>query len=231
MQDSEQYWVILPATGIGQRMQASRPKQYLPLKGKSILLHTLDKVLSHPQITGAVLVLNKHDQYWQKQNYCHSKPVLQCEGGERRHHSVLNGLLMLQQQMPAINPYVLIHDAVRPFVSHKDIDRLIDALSVCEDGALLAVPVADTLKYANHENRVQSTYPRENLWRAFTPQAFRLEKILAALKNVITHKLEVTDDVSAMELTGAQPLLVQGDSDNIKITTPQDLLLAKKIIG
>ncbi|MBT6455152.1 MAG: 2-C-methyl-D-erythritol 4-phosphate cytidylyltransferase, partial [Gammaproteobacteria bacterium] len=128
------------------------------------------------------------------------------------------------------NPYVLIHDAVRPFVSHDDLNLLLDTLDESDDGALLAVPVADTLKLANDNQAVKITYPRDNLWRAFTPQAFRLNKISSALENVIKNDLEITDDSSAMELMGARPKLVPGDVQNIKITTPQDLILAEKLI-
>ena len=229
MDKSTEYWVVIPATGTGQRMKASCPKQYIKLSEKSILQHTLDNLLSYPQITGAVLVLNNNDLYWEKLDYQHDKPVLLCTGGEQRHHSVYNGLIRLEQHTKN-NPFVLIHDAVRPFVSHKDLDHLLQALHDCEDGALLAVPVADTLKYADENQQVKHTHPRDNLWRAFTPQAFKLDKIVLALKHVISNNLEITDDASAMELMGACPRLVQGDGDNIKITTPQDLLLAEKIL-
>ena len=229
MKKSSQYWVVIPATGTGQRMKASCPKQYIQLAEKTILQHTLDNLLSHPLINGAVLVINRDDKHWDKVNYRHSKPVLVCTGGDQRHHSVFNGLDLLKRHSK-LNPYVLIHDAVRPFVSHADLDRLIEALQHCEDGALLAVPVTDTLKLANNNGFVKTTHPRDHLWRAFTPQAFKLDKIYKALENVIRSKLDITDDASAMEMMGAHPRLVQGDGDNIKITTPQDLLLAEKIL-
>ncbi|MBT3724607.1 MAG: 2-C-methyl-D-erythritol 4-phosphate cytidylyltransferase [Gammaproteobacteria bacterium] len=229
MDKSSQYWVVIPATGIGQRMKAACPKQYIKLSKKTILEHTLDNLLSYPRVTGAIVILNSSDQYWKKLNYKHEKPVLLCTGGEQRHHSVYNGLLRLKQHTEG-NPYVLIHDAVRPFVSHDDLNLLLDTLDESDDGALLAVPVADTLKLANDNQAVKITYPRDNLWRAFTPQAFRLNKISSALENVIKNDLEITDDSSAMELMGARPKLVPGDVQNIKITTPQDLILAKKLI-
>jgi len=229
MDKSSEYWVVLPATGTGQRMNASCPKQYLKLNNKTILEHTLDNLLSYPLITGAVLILNDSDQYWEKLNYKHQKPVLLCSGGEQRHHSVFNGLKKLKQYTQN-NPYVLIHDAVRPFVSHADLDQLLVALDESDDGALLAVPVADTLKLSTHDQAVATTHPRDGLWRAFTPQAFRLDKIYSALKKVINYNLEITDDASAVELSGFHPKLVHGDVQNIKITTPQDLILAEKLI-
>jgi len=229
MDKSSQYWVVLPATGTGQRMNASCPKQYLKLKNKTILEHTLDNLLSYPLITGAVVILNDSDHYWEKLNYKYEKPVLLCSGGEQRHHSVFNGLIKLKQYTET-NPFVLIHDAVRPFVSHADLDQLLVALEESDDGALLAVPVADTLKFSTENQLVATTHPREGLWRAFTPQAFRLEKIYSALKNVINYNLEITDDASAIELAGFHPKLVHGSELNIKITTPQDLFLAEELI-
>ncbi len=229
MDESPQYWVVLPATGTGQRMNAACPKQYLKLNNKTILEHTLDNLLSYPLITGAVLVLNDSDQYWDELHYTHKKPVLLCSGGEQRHHSVFNGLKRLKQYSDN-NPFVLIHDAVRPFVSHTDLDHLLIALEESDDGALLAVPVADTLKLSTDSLAVATTHPREGLWRAFTPQAFKLDKIYSALLSVINKNLEITDDASAMELAGFHPKLVQGDERNIKITTPQDLILAEHLI-
>ena len=224
------FWAVIPATGKGQRMQAKRPKQYLPLGAKTILEHTLDNLLSHPQISGAVLVLNKDDGYWGQLNYQHHKPLLLCVGGEQRFHSVLNGLQTLSDKINR-NAVALIHDAVRPFVLHADIDRLMTA-SVCgDDGAILAVPVTDTLKVADINHRIQHTQPREQLWRAFTPQAFKLDIILRALEFIIDKGLPVTDDASAMELAGYQPKLIAGDSRNIKITQPEDLQLAELLLS
>lgn len=224
------FWAVIPATGKGQRMRANRPKQYLPLGSKTILEHTLDNLLSHPQISGAVLVLNKDDAYWNQLDYQHEKPILLCAGGEQRFHSVLNGLQTLSDKISR-NIVALIHDAVRPFVMHTDIDRLMMA-SVCDDdGAILAVPVTDTLKVADHNLRIQNTHPREQLWRAFTPQAFKLDIILRALELVIAKGLPVTDDASAMELAGYHPKLIAGDSRNIKITRPEDLQLAELLLS
>lgn len=224
-----QIWVVIPATGTGQRMQADRPKQYLELGPKTILEHTLDNLLAHPEITGAVLVLSHDDTHWSNIKYQHDKPIFICTGGEQRHHSVYNGLTHLKEQVGG-EIIVLIHDAVRPFVAHHDLDRLLEAVATGDDGAILAAPVADTLKVANDEQRIQSTYPRDHLWRAFTPQAFRLDIILKALQTVIRNNLIITDDASAMELAGYNPVLVTADSRNIKITHPGDLQLAELLL-
>jgi len=229
MDKNKQFWMVIPATGSGQRMNADRPKQYLKLSSRTILEHTLDNVLSHPRVSGAVLVLSGEDQYWQKLQYQHEKPIYTCIGGEQRYHSVYNGLVALQQQLD-VTPMVLIHDAVRPFVSHSDLDALIAVAENNEAGALLAVPVADTLKFADDKQAIINTQSRENLWRAFTPQAFKLDKIKTALERVIRDDLEITDDASAMEVMGYRPELVASDGVNIKITTQHDLLLAEMIV-
>lgn len=230
IQVERQCWLVIPATGVGQRMLADRPKQYLELKGKTILQHTLDNVLAHPAVSGAVLVLNSEDGYWASLDYHPQKPLLRCTGGAQRHHSVFNGLTRLKEQIGG-NPLVLIHDAVRPFVSHEDLDRLLEAAQQDDDGALLAVPVADTLKLADKQQRIEINHPRDHLWRAFTPQAFYLDNILRALQAVIDNNLAITDDASAMELMGYHPRLIGGSELNIKITRPQDLLLAELILG
>ena len=222
-------WAIVPATGVGQRMQADRPKQYLMLGSKTILEHTLDNLLSHDAIMGVVLVLNPEDQYWSGLHYQHDKTILTCPGGEQRHHSVQNGLQELEDTIQH-EVYVLIHDAVRPFVQHADINQLLDKMRLTDDGAILAAPVADTLKFAQTDLRINETRSREGLWRAFTPQAFKLSVIKNALEQVIQQGLKITDDASAMELSGYRPLMVDSDSRNIKITNMKDLLLAELIL-
>jgi len=227
--DSIQHWAVIPASGVGQRMQADRPKQYLPLSDKTILQHTLERLLSHPEIDGAVLVLGEEDPLWERLQFSTDKPLLICHGGAQRQHSVYNGLLALHEHTKA-DPMVLIHDAVRPFVSHDDLSRLIELAGCQPDGALLAAPVADTLKLADDQAQVVQTQDRHNLWRALTPQAFRLSTILAALKSAIDQDLAITDDASAMELAGYHPRLVSSSSINFKITTADDLLLARYIV-
>ena len=224
------YWAVIPATGSGTRMRADRPKQYLSLSGKTILEHTLDNLLAYPLISGAVVILHQQDEYWSRLGYQHQKPLLIARGGEQRHHSVYNGLQLLHEYLHG-DSYVLIHDAVRPFVRHQDLDKLIQILGETEDGALLAAPVTDTLKMANGQHQVDRTIPREALWRAFTPQAFRLQLIKQALEQVIENNQQVTDDASAMELAGFHPHLVESDNMNIKITHPDDLEVARWLLA
>lgn len=218
-------WAVIPATGTGQRMQADRPKQYLKVASKTIVEMTLDNLLSYPDINGIVLILHPQDRYWESLEYRHEKAILLSTGGKLRHHSVFNGLSTLRQKVEG-DPIVLIHDAVRPFVLHHDLSRLIEVVKNNKEGALLAAPVADTLKFSDDHQAVLHTHPRADLWRAFTPQAFRLSIILQALDYVIKKDLVVTDDASAMELLGYHPKLVEGDRLNIKITHPEDLIIA-----
>jgi len=221
-------WAVIPAAGSGSRMQADKPKQYLAFQGKTLLEHCLDRLLSHPRIDGAVLVLDEADAYWETLRYQAEKPLFLAVGGELRQHSVYNGLALLQYRQ-GNDAIVLVHDAARPLVRHADIGRLIEAARSHEAGALLAVPVADTLKVEGENRVVSATLPRDRLWRAQTPQAFHLQPLLNALKRIIDASEAVTDEAAAIEAAGYTPLLVEGSADNLKVTVPADLALAEQI--
>ncbi len=226
-QDSiKQYWAIIPAAGVGKRMQADRPKQYLELHGKTILEQTLDRLLSMPEISGAVLSISEGDAYWPELNYSHEKSVLIAPGGQERSDSVLNALELLAQQVDdAADVYALVHDAARPCVRCDDIRLLIKQASD-EQGGLLALAVRDTMKRGDAQQSVDHTVVRDRLWHALTPQMFRLDLLLKALHNAASNGQAITDDASAMELAGYQPRLVEAHEDNIKITRGFDLKLA-----
>lgn len=229
------FWALVPASGIGSRMQADRPKQYLPLGSKTILETTLERLLSHELIEGLVLVLAAHDDYWPTLEFHSSKPLLIAPGGAERANSVLSGLECLQQHSlsqgwPLEQVQVLIHDAVRPCIRHEDLSRLMQLGQSHVGGALLAQPVTDTLKQANAEQQSQTTVPRAGLWRAQTPQMFGLQSIQQALHHALEQGHNLTDDASAMELQGAAPLLVEGSPDNLKITFASDLALAYSLL-
>ena len=228
MCNSVPVWAVMPAAGTGSRMLSDTPKQYLSFQGKTVIEHSLERLLSHPEIDGAVVVLQEHDPFWEQLAYAPSKPLFTSAGGRERHLSVYSGLTTLQYRF-GNGAIALVHDAVRPLVSHQDITRVIHAARRHPAGALLAAPVADTLKLDNYNMEVASTLPRERLWRALTPQVFHLQPLLNALKQVIERNLEVTDDAQALELAGYAPKLVEGNADNIKITTPADLRLAEMI--
>ncbi len=223
-------WVILPASGIGSRMQASIPKQYLPLQGKTVIETTLDRLLSLKSVCGVVVVLNAADNYWSELNYQHEKPVLTTIGAAERFGSVLNGLKVLDDVSHDNNLWVMVHDAVRPCVTHKDLQQLVNHSLNESDGLFLAHPVADTLKKADKHHYCVETVDRDQLWRAFTPQMFPYELIVKALTYVMANKHQITDDVSAVEALGLKPKIIPGRSDNIKITYPEDIMIAEIIL-
>jgi len=222
-----QYWAIIPAAGVGKRMQADRPKQYLDLHGKTVIEHTLNRLLSMSEIAGVVLSISEGDEYWADLNYQASKPMLIAEGGRERSDSVLNALYALNQAVDnSESIFALVHDAARPCVRKEDIKKLIDQCSD-ENGGLLALAVRDTMKRADNVGSVINTVDRNNLWHALTPQMFRLDLLISALQNAEEKKLVITDDASSMELVGYKPKLIEAHEDNIKITRAFDLTLTK----
>lgn len=216
---------MIPAAGVGKRMQADRPKQYLKLHGRTVLEHTLSRFLEHPLISGVVVAVTDGDPYWQDLAISHPK-LFTASGGEERCHSVLNALQILQRQADDTD-WVLVHDAARPCLRREDLEHLIQALSEHPNGGLLGLPVADTVKRTGADDAVIETVPREHLWRALTPQMFCLGELFAALDSALKNNQLVTDDASAMELAGKAPKMIEGHGDNIKITRPQDLVLAE----
>ena len=223
-------WAVIPAAGRGSRFGGEVPKQYLDLAGQTLLTHALDALLAHPAVSGAVVALATDDARWPGWISRHGKPVIACVGGGERADSVLAALQALPVDLPA-DTLVLVHDAARPNLRASDITHLIDAARTSVDGALLAAPVRDTLKRADSEGCVQATEPRERLWRALTPQAFRRDALLRALQQAREAGVVVTDEAMAMELAGAHPRLVEGREDNLKITTRSDLALAEYLLS
>lgn len=210
-------------------MQAALPKQYLPLLGRPVILHTLERLCAHPRIQGVVVGVAPDDPHW---------PLLTADlkrlpkflgaapGGETRAHTVLNGLKELVKHAGP-DDWVLVHDAVRPCVRPGDIDKLIAAVSEGGEGGLLAFPISDTVKRVDNIGRVKETVSREGLWRAATPQMFRIKSLTQALEWAMKAGREITDEASAMEAAGGHPQAVAGHTDNIKITLPEDLALAE----
>lgn len=207
-------------------MGAAIPKQYLPLLGSTVIEHTVRCFLNHPRIKGVVVVTAPHDAHWKQIPLRDAPSLLIAEGGVERYHSVLNGLAKLAG-IAQPHDWVLVHDAARPCVRHDDIDHLIATLADHPVGGLLGVPVSDTVKRADSQGNVAETISRVGLWRALTPQMFRLDDLSRALRHVVDNNLIVTDEAAAMELAGFSPCMVSGHADNIKITHPQDLALAE----
>lgn len=224
--DKHEYWAVVPAAGIGKRMQADRPKQYLPLLDKTVLEYTLDRLFALPEIKGVVVAISEEDACWDGLNYHSGKPLLMARGGEERSDTVLNALNCLHEHCAnSQNVWALVHDAARPCVRGADIQKLIEQASD-ENGGLLALPVRDTMKRGALDQTIDHTVNRDQLWHALTPQMFRLDLLIAALEAARQQSQPVTDDASAMELAGYSPRLVEAHEDNIKITRAFDLQLA-----
>ncbi|RPE77158.1 2-C-methyl-D-erythritol 4-phosphate cytidylyltransferase [Vulcaniibacterium tengchongense] len=223
-------WAVVPAAGRGTRFGGEVPKQYLPAAGRPLIAHALEALLAHPRVAGAMVALAADDCLWPGWAELRGKPVLRCVGGGERADSVLAALEALPESAGA-DALVLVHDAARPNLHAADLERLIAAAEAHADGAILAAPVRDTLKRAGEDARIAATEPRERLWRAFTPQAFRRGALTAALRAAREAGVAVTDEAMAMERAGARPRLVEGREDNLKVTTPADLALAEHLLA
>jgi 2-C-methyl-D-erythritol 4-phosphate cytidylyltransferase len=224
------YIALVPAAGTGARMAAEAPKQYLEVAGRPVLYYTLRELAAHPSIERILVVLAPGDRRFADVPCAELRcPVdtLYC-GGAERCASVYNGLLAARDALQA-DDWVLVHDAARPCLSAAALQRLIVEVGDDETGGLLALPVADTLKRANGEDRIAATVPREGLWQAQTPQMFRYGLLIEALRR--TTGTGVTDEAGAIERIGLRPKLVMGEARNLKITYPEDLELAKLVLG
>ncbi|PVZ20742.1 MULTISPECIES: 2-C-methyl-D-erythritol 4-phosphate cytidylyltransferase [unclassified Pseudomonas] len=218
-----EFWAVIPAAGVGARMAADRPKQYLPLAGRTLIEHTLACFLDHPALKGVVVSLAEDDPFWPALPCAHDPRVQRAPGGAERADSVLSALLQLSAQGAGDQDWVLVHDAARPNLARSDLDHLLTALADDAVGGLLAVPARDTLKRADADGRAQQTIDRSVVWQAYTPQMFRLGPLQRALADAMVAGVAVTDDASAMEWAGQFPRLVEGRADNIKVTRPEDL--------
>ncbi len=226
---SPRYFALIPAAGVGARLGAGYPKQYLPLAGKPMLLHVLETFAAAPAIAHCFVVVSADDGYIA--DVMASAPQLQgrvtvlFKGGDTRHASVLNGLQAIRAQVDDADR-VLVHDAARPGLTAALIDKLIAELRDDPVGGLLALPLVDTLKRSDADGRVAATVPRAGLWGAQTPQMFSYALLRRALEEVA----EVTDEASAIEALGYAPRLVEGSVRNFKVTLPQDIPLAELLL-
>ncbi len=221
------YFALVPAAGSGSRLGGELPKQYRLLAGHPILWHALE-ILSRPlYIRRVFVVLGQEDAFWERFDWSPLGPKLnplRC-GGPTRARSVLNGLLAISEILRP-DDWILVHDAARPCLSPDQLEELVRQIGDDAVGGLLAAPVADTLKRATGDCRVESTVPRENLWQAQTPQMFRYELLCKALQE----NPQVTDESQAVEALGFKPLLVAADASNLKVTWPADLQQAERIL-
>ena len=221
------HYAIVPAAGSGSRFGSEKPKQYLDLLGRPLIYHTLAALTACPDIERVWVVLAPDDPWWPQYDWSGLGAKLETVrcGGATRAESVTNGL-QAAAMVAADDDWILVHDAARPCLSAAMLDSLISELADDPVGGILAVPVADTLKRADADQRVAATEPREGLWQAQTPQMFRYGQLQKSLKNEIS----VTDEAGAIEAAGLKPKLVRGDSTNLKVTWPADLALAAMIL-
>ena len=224
MQRFSQYTAVVPAAGVGKRMQADVPKQYLQLADKTVIEHTLEQLLKHPAIQSVVVCLHPDDPYFEELAISKDPRITRVDGGQERADSVLSGLLSLPQQ-----GWVLVHDAARPCITQQDLDSLFQLEKQGQVGGILATPVRDTMKRAISTARdtVSHTENRDHLWHALTPQFFPTASLTKNLQDALHQGADITDEASAMEWAGDKVKLVEGSGSNIKITRPDDLALAE----
>ena len=230
--------VVVPAAGVGKRMQAKCPKQYLLLHDKTVVEHTVNKLLSHKLISHVVISISEGDEYFKDTTLNVNKNVSVVFGGKERVDSVLSGLRSIDA---SLYPWVMVHDAARPCVDLNDISQLIEQTQLYQKGGLLALPVKDTMKQSGQCNApltssnsipmVDTTISRENLWHALTPQLYRTNELINAISLAQKNNVDITDESSAIEYACLDSILVEGRGDNIKITRPDDLALAGFIIS
>ena len=221
-------FAIIPAAGQGTRIGESVPKQYIPIAGQPMMFHSIDVLASVGRIERVFVVLSPLDRHWGQHDWSAFPDKIEAifAGGAHRGESVMNSLVMLEERI-AKDDWVLVHDAARPCISHELVEQFLDEIGDDQVGGLLAVPVADTLKSSDENQRVAATIPRANLWRAQTPQMFRYELLRRGLEK----KPDATDEAQAVEANGYHtPRLVQGDDLNVKVTFAADLVLAQLIM-
>ncbi|MBI3140995.1 MAG: 2-C-methyl-D-erythritol 4-phosphate cytidylyltransferase [Rhodocyclales bacterium] len=222
------YYALVPAAGTGTRMGEVRPKQYLPLAGRPMIHHALATLCASPDLTQVFVVLAEEDREWEAHDWSRFETKLTAlrRGGPTRADSVLNGLLAMGTEARA-DDWVLVHDAARPCLATRHLRALIGEVGEDDVGGILAVPVADTLKRAGPDGRIEATVAREHLWQAQTPQMFRY----ALLRDALARTRLVTDEAGAVEALGHRPRLVASDAANLKVTYPSDLALAERILA
>ena len=235
-QSDEPIAVLIAAAGSGSRMGGDTPKQYLPLAGSPVLLHALRPFIAHSRISRIVIVHDARDRHLTELSLSGEIQIECVVGGATRAASVRSGLThLLADENP--EPWVMVHDAARPLITEAAIDRLLQWLdestlspATTAGGALLALPVTDTIKIADAGHAVK-TPDRATLWAAQTPQLFPTMALHQALSNAERHGVTITDEASAMEHSGYRPTLVTGDTDNFKITHPDDLVRAQLVLA
>lgn len=221
-------WVVVPAAGVGRRFGGDTPKQYQKLLGKSVIEHTLERLLEL-EYAHVVVAVSPVDTQWQQLSVFQSPRIQTAVGGDERADSVRLALESLQGNAEQ-NDWVLVHDVARPCVRVQDIQNLMTTLASHKVGGVLATPVSDTVKRVLHESEITSTEDRSQLWTAQTPQMFRYGLLLESLQTAVKQQRQPTDESAAIEQLGYKPCVVEGSRDNIKITRLEDMAIADAIM-
>lgn len=221
---------IVPAAGVGKRMQANSPKQYLTIGEFTILEHTILALLQNQYIERVVVAISPQDEYFQNTCLASHPKVTTVDGGAERVDSVLAGL-KFAEKIEHKYQWALVHDAARPCVSDSDISNLITTCQNNSSGGLLAYQVRDTMKRSDNQAQVLATVEREHLWHALTPQMYPTKQLIKAIEQGLAQQLVITDESSAIEAAGLPSQLVESSSENIKVTRPDDLAYAEFILS
>ena len=224
--NKDKYFLVVPASGIGQRMNSTIPKQYIILeKGLTILDQCLNTILSNDLISGFIVALDKKDSHFKSSDFAKDPKLISiATGGKERFNSVLNALNALDQNAKP-NDWVLVHDAARPCIRKEDINKLIEEVADDKVGGILANRIVDTVKQINNGGLV-STIDRQKLYIAQTPQMFRYAILKDSIEKAIESNMHITDESEALENLNYSIRIVEGSSSNIKITTQEDIHLA-----
>ncbi len=218
--------IVLAAAGQGKRMGVGMNKQFIPLNNKPILMHTLEKFYSKSWIDEIVIVAHPDEMEQMKQMIQALNMKRRIEivpGGNERQESIYNGLSYIHSE------FIMVHDGARPFIDSTMLDRLYESLQHL-DAVVVGVPVKDTIKVIDNMNQIRHTPDRKSLWAVQTPQAFRLSVLKEAYQKAKENNFFGTDDASLVERLGIHVTIIEGSYRNIKITTPDDLILAQAII-
>jgi 2-C-methyl-D-erythritol 4-phosphate cytidylyltransferase len=220
-------FALVLAAGQGTRIGDAVPKQYLPIAGKPMMFHSIEALAAVSRIERLFVVLAPLDRHWGEHDWSALPEKIEAAfcGGSHRAESVLNTLRFLEARI-ARDDWVLVHDAARPCIVTELVEQFLDELGDDQVGGLLAMPLADTLKRAEENQRVEATIARTGLWRAQTPQMFRYELLRRGLEK----NSKATDESEAVESLGHAPRLVEGETSNMKVTFAEDIQIAELIL-
>ncbi len=228
MKTQTKLWAVVPAAGSGSRFSKTELKQYQYIQKHTVLEHTVNR-LNTLDLAGCVLAIGQQDNIAQTLPFQHKDRLHFCTGGAERVHSVLNALAYLTE-IADENDWVLVHDAARPCVTQACLQLLVNTAEQSSQSTILAIPVRDTLKKVESQHQIGATVSREMLWQAQTPQMARLGVLKNAIEKALANQVVITDEASALEYANIPVRVVQGRSDNIKITYADDLELARLIL-